>query len=163
MDGCGHVAKPPWVSISLSVDWGFCWGAGSKDSTRTGPVPDPLTGRLPPLLHVRPGKENPTQNPPWLHLPKGALPSVAVKEEEQKEMTEKKTVPIGNREEYFLYPAGFSWNSECTLRNSFLLELGTWLLPYHAHLQNTWAFTWNGFPVNEPVLTPLHASSLCHH
>lgn len=26
MDGCGHVAKPPWVSISLSVDWGFCGG-----------------------------------------------------------------------------------------------------------------------------------------
>lgn len=57
---------------------------------------------------------------------------MAVKEEEQREMTEKKTVSIGNRGEYFLYPVGFSWNSECTLRNSFLLELGTWLLPYHA-------------------------------
>lgn len=63
----------------------------------------------------------------------------------------------------FSVSAWLSSDSQCTLRDSFLIKLGTFLFPCLAHFQNTLVLPWPGLPVDQPILTLLHTSSLNYH
>lgn len=66
--------------------------------------------------------------------------------------------PVHEEQRRTLHPAWLFRDSQFTLRNSLLNELGTFLFPYPALLQNPLALH-----EKVPVLTLLHVSSLNQH